>query len=68
MYKIEAVIHKAGSAPVAWIRYSENSMTLKQCIRFLNPVPKSKSHNDSLAKVNVTDFKCMIEISQNNIR
>ena len=45
MYRITAVINKAGGAPVSWTFYSGRRMTLEQCETMLSRDREAGRHN-----------------------
>lgn len=64
MYRITAVIHKAGGAPVSWTYYSAHRLTQAQCENMLTRDKEAgKSHG---FRVRLTEFCC--EKVENNAR
>lgn len=56
MYRITAVIHKAGGAPVSWTYYSARRLTQAQCENMLSQGKEAgKSHG---FRVTLTEFCC----------
>lgn len=56
MYRITAVINKAGGAPVSWTFYSGRRMTLEQCETMLSRNREAGRHNGF--RVSLTEFLC----------
>ncbi|EKC2282245.1 DUF1187 family protein [Salmonella enterica] len=56
MYRITAVINKAGGAPVSWTFYSGRRMTLEQCETMLSRDREAGRHNGF--RVTLTEFLC----------
>ena len=56
MYRITAIINKAGGAPVSWTFYSGRRMTLEQCETMLSRDREAGRHNGF--RVTLTDFSC----------
>ncbi|WP_277973549.1 DUF1187 family protein, partial [Pantoea agglomerans] len=56
MYRITAVIHKAGGAPVSWTYYSARRLTQAQCENMFSVDKEArKSHG---FRVKLTEFCC----------
>ncbi|ENN8814628.1 DUF1187 family protein [Salmonella enterica] len=56
MYRITAVINKAGGAPVSWTFYSGRRMTLEQCETILSRDREAGRYNGF--RVTLTEFSC----------
>lgn len=56
MYRITAIINKAGGAPVSWTFYSRHRMTLEQCETKLSRNSEAGKHNGF--RVTLTEFLC----------
>lgn len=56
MYRITAVINKAGGAPVSWIFYSGRRMTLEQYETMLSRNREAGRHNGF--RITLTEFLC----------
>ena len=56
MYRITAVINKAGGAPVSWTFYSGRRMTLEQCETMLSG--NRGAGGDNVFRVTLTEFCC----------
>lgn len=54
MYRITAVINKAGGATVSWFFYSERRMMLEQCETMLSRGREAGRHNGF--RVTLTEF------------
>ncbi|MGU3428878.1 DUF1187 family protein [Enterobacter hormaechei] len=56
MYRITAIINKAGGSPVSWTYYSARSLTQTQCENMLSVNKEAgKSHG---FRVRLTEFCC----------
>ncbi|TKK12448.1 hypothetical protein EcCFBP13530_23710 [Enterobacter cancerogenus] len=56
MYRITAIINKAGGAPVSWTYYSARILTQKQCEKMFS---KDKEAGKSYGyRVRLTEFCC----------
>ena len=57
MYRITAVITKAGGLPVNWVRHSKNKMTKKECEElFFRRKEAGRSYGDKIA---IENFLCV---------
>ncbi|HFQ9142132.1 TPA: DUF1187 family protein [Enterobacter cancerogenus] len=56
MYRITAIINKAGGAPVLWTYYSARSLTQKQCENMLSRDKQAGRHTGF--RVSLTAFCC----------
>ena len=56
MYRITAVINKAGGAPVSWTFYSGRRMTLEHCETMLSRDREAGRYNGF--RVTLTEFSC----------
>lgn len=56
MYRITAIINKAGGAPVSWTYYSEHRLTQMECEKKLSRDKEAGIHNGF--RVRLTEFCC----------
>lgn len=56
MYKIEAILKKAGSTPVLWSRFSQKPMAIKECLQLITPSSQGKV---PYVKIEIIDFRCI---------
>ncbi|EMR0736673.1 DUF1187 family protein [Citrobacter braakii] len=61
MYKITAIIEKAGNAPTSWTRYSKVKMTRTQCEKMISG--KHEAGVSRIEKAILKNFKC-IKVTQ----
>lgn len=67
MFRITAVINKAGGAPVFWTYFSERQLTLEQCETMLSKDKVAGRCNGF--RVTLTTFSCeKIKKGKNNSR
>lgn len=57
MYKITAIIEKAGNAPTSWTRYSKVKMTSSQCEKMLSG--KHEAGVSRIEKATLKSFECV---------
>lgn len=56
MYRITAIINKAGGAPVSWTCYSARRLTQTQCENMLSRDKEAGRRNG--LRVTLTEFSC----------
>lgn len=57
MYKITAIIEKAGNAPTSWIRYSKVKLTKAQCEKMISG--KHEAGVSRIEKATLKSFECV---------
>ena len=57
MYKITAIIEKAGNAPTSWTRYSRVKMTRLQCEKMISG--KHAAGVSRIEKATLRHFECV---------
>lgn len=57
MYKITAIIEKAGNAPTSWTRYSKLKMNKAQCEKMISG--KHEAGVSRIEKATLKRFKCV---------
>lgn len=57
MYKITAIIEKAGNAPTSWTRHSKVKMTRSECEKMISG--KHEAGVSRIEKASLKNFKCV---------
>ncbi|MBZ7262441.1 DUF1187 family protein [Klebsiella oxytoca] len=57
MYKITAIVNKAGNSPIIWTRFSRIKLDKEQCEKMLSG--KTEAGVSREEKVTLSKFKCV---------
>ncbi|EBA4600815.1 hypothetical protein DPU05_14590 [Salmonella enterica subsp. enterica serovar Teddington] len=57
MYKITAIVNKAGNTPAVWTRFTDKKLTKTECEKMLSG--KTEAGKSRFEKVTLNDFKCV---------